>query len=221
MDRSARVHIVGADDAVRESVCRLLASNDIDAMCHAGVDELLSALATTPAASRPICVLLDVRPSRHRGLALLATLHGRYARLPVIVLSTQGDIRMAVSAMKLGAVDLLADPFDRLQLLDHVQAVLRSPTLQSRAEDAENPATRGQRTLWATLTPREREVFDSIVRGSSNKRCAADLRISVRTVETHRARIMKKLCAHSVVDLVQFGLVLDRMPRRSARPGHR
>jgi two-component system, LuxR family, response regulator FixJ len=128
----------------------------------------------------------------------------------VHMMTGHGDIEMAVRAMKLGAMDFVAKPFDSQALLDLVQDVL------SRGSGPRDPATSPSeaRARWATLTPREREVFDGIVSGHANKVIACDLGISIRTVESHRARIMEKMNAKTLVELVLISVSLG-----AASPG--
>jgi FixJ family two-component response regulator len=141
------------------------------------------------------------------GMAVLKKLHTEGVKLPVIILTGHGDIPMSVNAMKLGAVDFLTKPFNHQRLLDLVQNVLRDPVLQGH----QNPTRidpREAQARWESLTPREKEIFQAIVGGSSNKAIGIELGISTRTVETHRARIMEKLQARSLVDLVLLNLSL-------------
>jgi FixJ family two-component response regulator len=156
------------------------------------------------------CLVLDVRMPGMSGIALLERLRQQYPGLPIVIMTGHGDIDMAVRAMKLGAVDFVTKPFSSQALLDLVQDVLRR-----NAEPRESPVSAAAAsTRWATLTAREREIFERIVSGDSNKAIAFDLGISIRTVESHRARIMEKMNAKTLVDLVLLSVSL-----RSASPG--
>jgi two-component system response regulator FixJ len=143
------------------------------------------------------------------GMSLLQQLRDQNARLPVIMLTGYGDIQMSVNAMKLGAVDFLTKPFNQQQLLDRIQEVLRNTSLRDSVEIT-GIDPRVARERWESLTPREQEIASRIANGASNKSIAYDLGISVRTVESHRANLMGKLQANSVVELVQLALTLKQ-----------
>lgn len=196
MNPAPVVHVVDDDLEMRQSLHMLLRSVAIEGRTYASADEFLARYKELP--DRPSVLLLDVRMPGMSGMALLKQLSSEHASLPVIMITGHGDIDMAVRAMKLGARDFITKPFSAQTLLDRIQEVLsqaaRFADDQGRAEEA---AARLQE-----LTKREREVFERIVSGQSNKAVALDLGLSVRTVETHRARIMEKLAAKSLVDLV-------------------
>ena len=207
MNDQPLVHIVDDEEDMRESLRMLLESVGIEAACHPSVDSFLAAYNAGRSQERPTCLLLDVRMPGVSGMTLLEQLHAQHARLPVIMLTGYGDISMSVSAMKLGAADFITKPVNHQQLLDRVQEVLRSSALQRGLPGADiDPQVARERL--DSLTPREREIFTRITNGDSNKVIAYDLGISVRTVESHRANIMEKLEARSVVDLVQLALSL-------------
>jgi FixJ family two-component response regulator len=212
MDEQARVYIVDDDADVRESLKMLLESVGIAVFTYESADRFLEVYRPPKdRAAVPHCLLLDVRMPGLSGMALLEKLHRERVHLPVIMLTGHGDIPMSVSAMKLGAVDFVTKPFNHQKLLDLVQNVLRDSVRRAEAEPT-GIDPRLARELWETLTPREQEVCERIVSGSSNKAIGVDLGISVRTVETHRARIMEKLNARSLVDLVQLSMSLRNAP---------
>ena len=190
------VHVVDDDLEMRQSLHMLLRSVAIDGKTYASADEFLARYQDLP--DRPSVLLLDVRMPGMSGMTLLKRLCSEHASLPVIMITGHGDIDMAVRAMKLGARDFITKPFTAQSLLDRIQEVLsqatRSADAQARAEEA---ASRLQ-----GLSKREREVFERIALGQSNKAVALELGLSVRTVETHRSRIMAKLEAKTLVDLV-------------------
>lgn len=200
-------HIVDDDRDTRESLRMLLESVDIETACHASVESFLAAYDPAADGQRPCCLLLDVRMPGTSGMTLLEELNARRAGLPVIVLTGHGDIPMSVSAMKLGAADFVTKPANPQQLLDRVQEVLREAEFGHDPEEPDADLENARRR-WESLTPREREVCLRIGSGASNKQVAAELGISVRTVESHRAHIMEKLEASSLVDLVQLTLQL-------------
>lgn len=203
------VHVVDDNAEMRASLQLLLKSVALDAQTYASADEFL--LRFSPTADRPAVLLLDVRMPGMSGMALLERLRAQHPSLPVIMITGHGDIDMAVRAMKLGAMDFITKPFSTQALLDRVQEMVRrDPDMGAVRLEAAEAAAR-----LATLTPREREIFDRIVRGVSNKVIALDFGISIRTVESHRANIMTKLEAKTLVDLVLISVCLKtaREPR--------
>jgi FixJ family two-component response regulator len=202
MSETPVVYVVDDDPDIRKSLSLLLRSVSIDVHSFPTCDEFLEAFPDV--GSRPSCLLLDVRMPGMSGMALLERLREQEVALPTIMLTGHGDIEMAVRAMKLGAADFLTKPFSGQLLLDRVQEVLRRgqqvPSVSISLEEAQE--------RWESLTPREREVFDRICSGASNKMIAADFGISIRTVESHRARIMEKMKVRSLVDLVLVSVKL-------------
>jgi two-component system, LuxR family, response regulator FixJ len=203
---TAIVYLVDDDPDVRDSLGMLLKSVGIEAQSFPDAESFLS--NHTPKTGRPRCLLLDVRMPGISGMAALERLHQEKVRLPVIILTGHGDIPMSVRAMKLGAVDFITKPFNHQKLLDLVQTVLRDPIIQGSASPPQIDR-REAIERWEKLSPREKDVFARIVNGDANKVIGFDLGISVRTVEAHRARIMDKLHARSLVDLVVLSLSLD------------
>lgn len=202
------VHVVDDSAELRAALQLLLKSVSIDVRTYANADEILSLPGGLP--DCPSCVLLDVRMPGMSGMALLERLREKYPGLPIVIMTGHGDIDMAVRAMKLGAVDFVTKPFSSQALLDLVQDVLRRSSQPREAAVSTADAS----ARWASLTVREREIFERIVSGDSNKVIAFDLGISIRTVESHRARIMEKMNAKTLVDLV-----LTSVSLRSASPG--
>jgi FixJ family two-component response regulator len=202
MTETPVVYVVDDDPDIRKSLALLLRSVSIDVHTFPSCDEFLAALPDI--SGRANCLLLDVRMPGMSGMALLERLREQELALPVIMLTGHGDIEMAVRAMKLGAADFLTKPFSGQLLLDRIQEVLRRgqqvPALSISLEEAH--------ARWDALTPREKEVFDRICAGASNKVVAADFGISIRTVESHRARIMEKMKVRSLVDLVLLSVKL-------------
>ena len=206
-NKPSLVYIVDDDADVRASLSMLLDSVDIDIETYPDADSFIRSYVVRPETA--CCLLLDVRMPGLSGMAVLENLHQQNVRLPVIILTGHGDIPMSVRAMKLGAVDFITKPFNHQKLLDLVQNVLRDPVLQGIAPSSKTDPKEA-RVLWETLSPREKEIFSRIVNGASNKVIGIDLGISIRTVETHRARIMEKLKARTLVDLVLLSLSLDK-----------
>jgi FixJ family two-component response regulator len=208
MSQAPLVYVVDDDPHLRKSLHMLLKSVAIEVEEFESADDFLRRLEVLP--DRPVCLLLDVRMPGMSGMALFERLRERDVPLPTILLTGHGDIDMAVRAMKLGAADFLTKPFGFQMLLDRVQEVLRrsrepAPASEISAEEAI--------ARWQTLSQREKEVFERIVAGAPNKVVAAELDISVRTVESHRARVMEKMGTRSLVDLVFLSVKL-----KSAQP---
>jgi two-component system response regulator FixJ len=156
----------------------------------------------------PGCLLLDVRMPKMSGLELQQELIKRNVTLPVIFITGHGDVPMAVEAMRAGALDFIQKPFNDDELIRRVQKALeedaRERALLQRTEEIER--------RWADLTPREREIARRIAEGHANKRIAADLDISARTVELHRARILQKMGVRAVAQLVRMMVTLKDSP---------
>jgi two-component system response regulator FixJ len=203
MSETPVVYIVDDDPDIRKSLFILLKSVSIEARSYASCDQFLEEIPEN--LSHPSCLLLDVRMPGMSGMALLERLRDHDISLPIIMLTGHGDIEMAVRAMKLGAADFLTKPFSGQALLDRVQEVLRRGQQQvaSISVSVEEAQAR-----WDALTPREKEIFDRICSGSSNKVIAADFGISIRTVESHRARIMEKMKVRTLVELVLLSVKL-------------
>lgn len=202
MTRQATVHVVDDDDAVRGSLRLLLKSVGLPTVAHASAQEFLAAWD----GDQPGCLVLDVRMPGMSGIELQAELNQRGAIIPVIFISGHGDIPMAVEAIQHGAFDFLQKPFRDQDLIDRVQRAL--------ASDAEHRQLLQQReTLkqrFESLTPREQEVLELVTQGKANKVMAGDLGVSQRTVEIHRARVMEKMGAQSLAQLVRMVLELDK-----------
>jgi two-component system, LuxR family, response regulator FixJ len=195
-DRIPTVFVVDDDDAVRGAMRLLLKSIGLTAVTYASADEFLARYAD----DQPGCMLLDVRMPGMSGLELQHQLNLRGAILPVIFLTGHGDVPMAVEAMQHGAFDFLQKPFRDQDLLERVQRALGKDR-ETREQLRHIERTRGHLT---TLTPREREVLTLMVRGKQNKVTAAELGLSQRTVEIHRARVMEKMAARSLAELVRM-----------------
>lgn len=192
------VFIIDDDVAVRDSTRLLLKAAGIKAEVYADAAQFLGSY--DPA--RPGVVLVDVRMPGMSGLDLQEVLNSRHAGLPLIVMTGHGDIPMAVHAMQHGAVDFIEKPYADQQLLSSVRKCLEQVMLAQRTDAAQQLAAR----RLATLTRRERQIMELLCAGKPNKVIAAELDISARTVEVHRARIMEKLQVKSVADIVRLAL---------------
>jgi FixJ family two-component response regulator len=189
------VHVVDDNEEIRRSLGLLLQSVAIGTQTHASADAFIEAMNASP--RQGDAVLLDVRLPGISGISLLERLRRDHPEIPVIMISGYGDIEMAVRAMKLGAVDFITKPFSSQTLLERLQAALR----QARAPAAGISTSDALQRL-ASLTPRERQVFERIVAGDANRDIAEALDISIRTVESHRAKVMDKTRSKTLVDLV-------------------
>lgn len=200
------VFIVDDDPAVRKSLRWLIESVGLSVATFESGNDFLDALTC----DHHGCLVLDVRLPGISGLELLESLNERGSHLPVIVITGHADVPMAVRAMKHGAVDFIEKPFSDQLLLERIQQAMADDA-QRRRDQADVEAMRRRAD---TLTAREREVMRLVVDGKANKQIAADLHISQKTVEVHRARVMSKMEADSVADLVRMnmvaGLVADR-----------
>lgn len=196
MDASARVFLVDDDAGVLNSLAFLMRTVGIRAETFASAQGFLDRYDP----DAPGCLVLDVRMPVMGGLELQQKLHEMGATLPIIFLTAHGDIPMAVKAVQSGAVDFLQKPFHDQELIDKVQRALEDDA-RLRAEAAARHAVVAR---VGTLTPRERQVLDAVVAGKANKVIAAELGLSQRTVEIHRAHVMRKMHADSLAQLVQM-----------------
>jgi len=194
----ATVFVVDDDAAVRESLRLSLTLKGY----NTEVFESAGAFLASGAFSRPGCIVTDIRMPDMDGLELQEELVRRKSLLPVIVITGHGDIPLAVRAMRAGAIDFLEKPFAREALL---ASIARALEIGSRIAEAGSNVQQ-IRTRIATLTPREREVFDLVVAGKQSKVIAHELSASPRTIEVHRARMMSKLEAQSLQDLVRMAI---------------
>ncbi len=203
MDSSAVVFVIDDDEAVRLSLRLLLKSAGLSVVSMAGADEFLRSYD----AAQPGCLVLDVRMPSMSGLELQQELNRRGAVIPVIFISGHGDVPMAVEAMQHGAFDFLQKPFRDQELIDRIQRAL-SKDQQTRQQLQGGLSIHGR---FKQLTSREREVLALVADGKPNKIMAADLGISQRTVEIHRARVMEKMGASSLADSVRMTMRLGPM----------
>ena len=188
------VFVVDDDQAARESLEYLLISVGYRVCTFTSARDFLDNYD-----DRLGCVIMDVRMPGMSGLQLQLELQKRHSPLASIVVTGHGDVPMAVTAMRHGAVDFLQKPFNNQILLDRTEEALARARGLYKAEVARSEVD----ASFNKLTCREREVAWLVYAGMSNKRIAAELSLSCKTVEVHRASVMAKMSAHSVVDLVQ------------------
>jgi two-component system, LuxR family, response regulator FixJ len=192
------IFVVDDDAAVRDALKLLLRSVGQAVETFGSAQEFLEAYSE----DRPGCLVLDIRMPGMSGLELQQRLNEKHSILPIIFITGHGDVPMAVEAMQAGAVDFIQKPFRDQDLIDRINQALE--------KDGSNRAALGERNdirrRLETLTPREREVLDLVVHGKANKVIAGDLKLSQRTVEIHRARVMEKMQASSLAHLVRMVL---------------
>jgi len=195
------VHVVDDDRAVRDSLSFLMKSVGFESMAYDSAEAFLAKADL----NRPGCLIVDIRMQGMSGLELQQLLNERSSKLPVIIITGHGDVPMAVQAMKAGAVDFLEKPYDNQLLIARIRQSLQQI---SKEQDKENRVAK-EKSRLAQLTPRELEVMKLLVAGKHNKAIADDLDISVRTAEAHRAKVMKKLHADSLSDIVRIALLMQ------------
>jgi len=200
-DRPLTVFIVDDDEAVRSSLRLLLKSVGLPAVTLSTAQEFLA----TYDPQQPGCLVLDVRMPGMSGLQLQQQLNVRGAVIPVIFVTGHGDIPMAVEAMQQGAFDFLPKPFRDQDLIDRIQRALA----KDQTNRTELRARTRTRERLETLTPREREVLELVTSGKPNKVMAGDLGVSQRTIEIHRSRVMEKMGASSLAQLVRMMMDLS------------
>ncbi len=189
------VFIVDDDDAVRDSLVTLLDSRGYRTQSFPSAETFVDFLKAPPAAG---CLLLDVNLPGANGLSLLRRMSERFQDMPVLMITGMGQVAVAVEAMKAGALDFLEKPLDPDRLFALVD---RAFDISAKAS-ASTEERRRARARLDHLTPRELAVFEQLALGKTNKQIAAELVISPRTVEIHRANLMDKLEATSVADLI-------------------
>jgi two-component system response regulator FixJ len=199
MAETACVHIIDDEDSVRRSLGYAVASAGFASRVYASAEQFVAAL---PIAG-PGCVVTDVRLPGMSGLELVMRLKDGHAPLPVVVISGEADVAMAVDAMKAGAADFLQKPFRNANLIEAVKGALdREGRERLQVQEAV-----GHRRTLALLSPRQAEVLAGIMDGKLNKTIGHELGISVRTVEDYRAEIMAKTQARNLSELIRMAVL--------------
>lgn len=195
------VVVVDDDTSVRDALGDLFNSIGLRTQLFASAADFLK--SQLPDA--PSCLVLDIRLPGLSGLDIQSQLAHANIHIPVIIMTGHGDIPMSVRAMKAGAIDFLTKPFRDQEILD---AVTRAIERDRQRRDSEN-ALADVRGLFASLTPREREIMRLVTTGKMNKQIAADVSLSEITVKIHRGHVMKKMGARSLADLVRMAETLE------------
>lgn len=196
--KKGNVYVVDDDEAVRDSLQWLLEGKDYRVRCFDSAETFLSRYDPREVA----CLIVDIRMPGISGLELQDRLVERKSPLPIVFITGHGDVPMAVTTMKKGAMDFIQKPFKEEELVSLVERMLD----QARDSFNESQTAANRDALMAKLTTREAQVLERIVAGRLNKQIADDLGISIKTVEAHRANIMEKLNANTVADLLKIAL---------------
>lgn len=194
------VYLVDDDEAVRDSLGMLFRSIGLRYEAYGSALDFLEHYDPR----RHSCLVADVRMPELSGLELQQRLNEQRQEIPIIFITGHGDVPMAVTAMRSGAADFIQKPFRDQDLIDRIHKALENDRERRKGRAAEDAI----RERLALLTPRETEVMQRVARGQANKVIAMDLGVSQRTVELHRARVMKKLRLRSVAELVH---AIDRI----------
>jgi len=201
MQDEATVFVIDDDASMRDSLKWFLQTVGLHAETYGSAAEFLADFSP----DRPGCIVLDVRMPDISGLELQERLKEEPTAPPILMVSGHGDVPMAVRAMRNGAFDFIEKPIGDQLLLERIQKAL--------AKDRENRAARQLQARLekrlAQLSTREREVFEIVVAGCPNKVVASRLGLSTKTIEVHRAHVMKKMKARSLADLVKMAVALD------------
>ena len=203
------VLVIDDDMAMRESLASLFRSVGLQVRTFASAPELLQSMLP----NAPSCLVLDIRLPGTNGLDFQVELAKAGIHIPIIFMTGHGDIPMSVQAMKAGAVDFLTKPFRQHEML---QAVTQALAADERRRAGEKTIS-DLRSLYESLTPREREILALVTAGKMNKVIAAELGVSEITIKVHRSRVMRKMRTRSLADLARIADALGIGSRQSKR----
>jgi len=206
LPKKGTVYVVDDDEAVRDSLQWLLEGRDYRVRCFDSAEAFLSRFDPREVA----CLIADIRMDGMSGLELQDRLLERKSPLPIVFITGHGDVPMAVTTMKKGAIDFIEKPFKEDALLELIERMLN----QASVAFEQYQEQLNREALLSRLTTREAQVLQRIVAGRLNKQIADDLGISIKTVEAHRANIMEKLGANTVADLLKIALGAQQQPTK-------
>jgi FixJ family two-component response regulator len=206
---AAEVIIVDDDPSVQRALKRLLTVHRLPARVYGSAQEFLDQGCPAPGSG---CLLLDIKMPGINGLELQAQLRQRGFRLPIVFITGHGTVPMSVEAMKQGAMDFVQKPFDSPNLIE----IIRKAIARSRQNAIEQQECLDLEQRLESLSQREREVFRFVIAGFLNKQIAFELGIAEKTVKVHRARVMEKMLANSLAELVQLAEKLRLPPCSSS-----
>lgn len=199
------IFVVDDDPAVRDTLSMVLSAGGYEVICFADGAALLAVARTRT----PACILLDVHIPGKSGLDILRELHGEDYPAPIFMISGQGDIPMAVNAIRYGALDFIEKPFRGSEIVARLHEAIGA--FERRQKENASPNIGSLHFPGREpLTRREREVLEQFTAGASNKEAGRTLGISPRTIEDHRANIMKKLGARNAADLIRIVMTASR-----------
>ncbi|MDX1401070.1 MAG: response regulator [Kiloniellales bacterium] len=201
MNRGQTVFVVDDDEGIRDGLSMLLATIGQPCRTFGSAAEFLDHYDPDDRG----CLVLDIRMPRVSGLELQAELNARGSNLPIIFITGHGDIPMAVEAMRKGAMDFIRKPFREQDLLDRINEALDVELLRRKRTMEVNELV----DRVNSLTAREKEIFEAVAEGRMNKVIGSDLGISERTVEVHRANVMKKLGVRTLAELIRFKITAE------------
>jgi len=196
------IFVIDDDASVRDSLCWLLESESYRTRSFSSAIDFLEEFSDDLYG----CIALDVRMPGMSGLELQDTLRRRGNRLPIIIITGHADVPMAIRAMKAGAFDFIEKPYSDDLVLESVR---RAQTAAGRDREVRGERE-AARARYESLSEREQQVLERVAAGQSNKRIAADLGLALKTVESHRSRIMVKMKAGSLSDLVRAVMILQQ-----------
>ena len=208
-DIGAEVIVVDDDPSVQRALNRLLSTHGFRVRSYCNARDFLDQRAAMPTVG---CLVLDVAMPGKSGLELQTELQQLGIRLPVVFITGHGTVPMGVQAMKHGAVDFLQKPFDSRALLDIVRKAVES----SREQSSQTLECQDLESRFLSLSEREREVYKLLIKGLLNKQIGAELGIVEKTVKVHRARLMEKMQAHSLAELIRMAETLRLPPCSSS-----
>lgn len=194
MSSQAIVHIVDDDEAVRQALGLLMETVGLETRTYASANEFLDLFDNTG----PGCLVLDVRMPEMSGLDLQHELSRRHIEVPIIIITGHGDVPLAVRAMKAGAMDVIEKPFNDQVLIDTIVRAIDESAKIIKRQDTRSVFLE----CFNNLSQREREVMELLITGMVSKEIASILGISSKTVDVHRAHILEKMQAGSIVELV-------------------